>query len=443
MNLTPSSEITGKLQLLHCEIYGIHYIQGEGTQSPDRVWGRRWSSGAPPSRSTESLCKCMKTLCNILCSYVISAASDRREIANAFSGSTSSPSSQIRPRSYSSRVGASNSLVSENAAELRRRTERSRMLESLASETSLDAEPPWLPSRTLPRHDPETPLTRPSSYATFNGERSNTSAFSRRQSYAAIPRQVGLQFRSATAPTIFDPSSLEADTPTLQINDPSGAAANMSEDVMPSNGARYLDWSEPSLPTSGGSFGPGTNRTERLGYDYLSAIDARHRRSTVRPPRPRSPLIWDDVIHLPELAGRDSTPSQATDLDARARRRSLMNLYNSSSSPTPVLETLTPITTEQPASLSSSPDGNLDLSAFRQGPILDSIQRYVDYDDIRARVSRLEAQAELAATSNVPPRARSPPSIPPLQFHGDGDFSVPYFAYRRRTEFRREVRIRN
>lgn len=120
-----------------------------------------------------------------------------------------------------------------------------------------------------------------------------------------------------------------------------------------------------------------------------------------------------------------------------------MNLYNSSSSPTPVLETLTPITTEQPASLSSSPDGNLDLSAFRQGPILDSIQRYVDYDDIRARVSRLEAQAELAATSNVPPRARSPPSIPPLQFHGDGDFSVPYFAYRRRTEFRREVRIQN
>ena len=93
---------------------------------------------------------------------------------------------------------------------------------------------------------------------------------------------------------------------------------------------------------------------------------------------------------------------------------------------------------------SSSADGNIGLSGFHQGPIFDSIQRYVDYDNIRARLSRLEAQAEFAATSNVSPRARSPPSIPPLQFDSGsgGDLSAPYLAFRRQTEYRSEVRIR-
>ena len=330
--------------------------------------------------------------------------------------------------------------MSENAAELRRRTERSRMLESLASETSLDTESPWLPARTSPRRNSGAPLGRPLSYAPSNGERQNTSAFARRQNYAAVHRQAGLNFRSAPAPTIFDPSSLETGTPIFQVNGSSGAAANVPEDVIPSNGPRYLNWPEPDVPMSPGSFGPGINRTERLGHDYLSAIDARHRRPVTRPSRPRSPLPWDDIIHL---SGRES---QAPDLDleARARRRSLMNLYNSSSPHASVLDTSAPITTEQSVPPSSSADGNIDLSGFHQGPIFDSIQRYVDYDNIRARLSRLEAQAEFAATSNVSPRARSPPSIPPLQFDSGsgGDLSAPYLAFRRQTEYRSEVRIR-
>ena len=122
-----------------------------------------------------------------------------------------------------------------------------------------------------------------------------------------------------------------------------------------------------------------------------------------------------------------------------------MKIINESSSPhVSVLDTSAPITTEQSAPPSSSADGNIDLSGFHQGPIFDSIQRYVDYDNIRARLSRLEAQAEFAATSNVSPRARSPPSIPPLQFDSGsgGDLSAPYLAFRRQTEYRSEVRIR-
>lgn len=316
------------------------------------------------------------------------------------------------------------------------------MLESLASETSLDAESPWLPTRTLPRRDSETPSSRPFSYIA-SGERQNP-VVARRQSYASPQhRQVGLHYRSAPAPTIFNPSPLEAATPT--IRGPSNSVAHMSRDAVSSNGPHYLYRPEPDVPTSSDSFGSGTTRRERPGHDYLSAIDARHRRPSVRaPPRPRSPLLWDDAMHLPELDGHDPTPPQAPDLDleARARRRSLMNLYNSSPSPTSIPDTSTPITTEQPAPSSNSAYGNLDLSAFQQGPILDSIQRYVDYDNIRARLSRLEAQAELASPSTVAsPRARSPPSIPPLQFDSDDDFSRPYFTFRRQTELRREVRI--
>ena len=96
-----------------------------------------------------------------------------------------------------------------------------------------------------------------------------------------------------------------------------------------------------------------------------------------------------------------------------------------------VLDTLAPITTEQSALPSSLADGNIDLSSFYQGPIFDSIQRYVNYNNIRVQLSRLEAQAEFAATFNVSPRAHSPPSIPPLQFdsHGGGDLSAPYLAF--------------
>ena len=185
----------------------------------------------------------------------------------------------------------------------------------------MDTESPWLPARTSPRCNSRAPLGCPLSYTPSNGEQQNTLAFVRRQNYATVYHQAGLNFRSAPAPTIFDPSLLETGIPIFQVNGSFGAAENVPEDTIPSNRPRYLNWPEPDVLMSPHSFGPGINRTERLGHDYLSAIDACHRRPATRPSRPWSPLPWDNIIHL------SGCESQAPDLDleARARQRSLMN----------------------------------------------------------------------------------------------------------------------
>ncbi|KIM86610.1 hypothetical protein PILCRDRAFT_309403 [Piloderma croceum F 1598] len=356
------------------------------------------------------------------------------------------PAAQERFQShlYSSRVASSNSLVSENAAELRRNLARSQMLQTLPQDDDtsnlLSADSPW---RT--RHEPETdPWSQPINRAAMlrdapnrprprAGEpwRDRTSNPSLRPyaSSLSTSRTVGrtVEGDHRFNPLLGPPSTSPFVRSTAPVSSANNLTSRINRDrtlpgmVDPSQTVA-LSTTSPTSPVFGLS--SNSQQISQRTRVFPSTVDASRGISTARPVRAQSPVAWDDFFESaahpsPEA---DSPVPGHTDHDMRIpvrQRPSLVDVgpFRSPSPASPAGRA--PRSPESPRATPVSTYRNLDLSAYHEGPFRASLQRYVDFDRIRSRLSRLESMAD-----NVSSRPTLAPSLPPLQFENDDHVSA-------------------
>jgi hypothetical protein len=375
---------------------------------------------------------------------------------------TSDPSRQLpsanrgpfHSRLYSSRVAASNSLVSENAAELRRNLARSQMLQTLPQDddmlddfpTLLGSDNPW-----RARRDPETDpwiqpndragmlrdassRTRPHAGSPSDDlswhERSSNSLLRPYFSSSSTTRTVGRsdndghRFNPLLSPPSTSPFVRGVAPASSSNNLPRSISRDHTQPDTPNNSSQAAALSPSSLTTSPVFGLPSSNRRiPQHTRAFSSSVDPSRETATVRPIRAQSPVAWEDVIHSTAYSPlrADSSMSHQTDHDlrTRARQRPSLGPFRSPPPPSPEHAPRSPV---PPRATPTSTYGSLDLSAYHEGPFRASLQRYVDLDRIRSRLNRLESIADnvssRSASSSRPPL---PPSLPPLRFDSDDD----------------------
>lgn len=371
---------------------------------------------------------------------------------------------RFQSRLYSSRVASSNSLVSENAAELRRNLARSQMLQTLPQDDDisndilnlLGADSPW---RT--RHEPETgPWSQPINRAAMlrdapnrprprAGEpwRDRTSSPSLRPytSSLSTSRTVGRADESDHRfnPLLGPPSTSPFARSTAPVSSTNNLTRRINRDrTLPGmadpSQIVALSATSPTSPVFGLS--SQSQQISQRTHASPSTVNTSRGISTARPVRPRSPVAWDDFFDSAAYPppGADSPVPGRTEHDTQipARQRPSqvdMGPFPSLSPASP--EERAPRSPEPPRATPVSTYGGLDLSAYHEGPFRASLQRYVDFDRIRSRLSRLESMAD-----NVSSRLTLAPSLPPLQFENDDEHVSAANASSRATPSARRVR---
>lgn len=370
------------------------------------------------------------------------------------------PPSQLR--SHTSHITTSNSLVSENAAEIRRSMARAQMLESLPLEDNIqDEDLFWLPRTMFSRGSSEAQNldAAPESFDHGREWRSGSSAHS--HNHATFPDSNDNEAQthpitSSVSPSVRSMGGLrDSDHRFHSIsNSPENSrfAANPSPGSSGRNAPNTNGHDRDELDVPLNSHAPSSSLPGYMyanrdilerSHDFLSAVDAQHGRSTLRPPRPRSPVAWEDVINFGNDTSSHSNGAfsrAALELAARARRRSSLvdvGLFRSPS-PTPSVEQAPRSPAERPRATSMSTYG--DLNTYHEGPFRASLQRFADLER-NSRSSHLEPLSdEDAPTVIASTRPTPPPSLPPLRFDSDDDLLTssarPY-----RLESNYEVRI--
>lgn len=362
----------------------------------------------------------------------------------------------VHPRLYSSRVDdASDSLVA-NAAELRRR--RSQTLRNLDAGTGdhqeLSDDDHWNTVETTDAPDvplPHTgyPWTRHTHlHADDHTSESGDSALRYRSANPLIrasemstswpARENDDRDHVIHALDVLSPTSnsryVRGIAPGRHARIPAGNANGDRTGLNVANfsqAAASLAFSPPrSLPVRD----PVVREIPQHGRAFPSSIDTARGSSSARPTRAQSPVAWEDVVHSTEytdIPGGAQAP-RLTDLELRAqarfRRSSLVDagLFQSPSpspSPSPV-ERAPRRSVQPPRTMPPTPYGNLDLSAYHEGPFRASLQRFVDMDRIRTRLNRLESLANDVSSNPTPSSQQSPPITPPLRDHSHGHLST-------------------
>ena len=203
-------------------------------------------------------------------------------------------------------------------------------------------------------------------------------------------------------------------------------ASGIHRDRTHPNSSQAAARSVPSLPTSP-VFGLPSNYRPSLSRSrtFSSTVDTSRVTSTARPNRAQSPVALQDIFHSPGYSHRENSPMPRQtnhDIRTRARRMSAFSdvgLFRSTSPPAP-LERMSR-SPEPPRATPASTYASLDLSAYHEGPFRASLQRYVDLDRIRSRLSRLESMADSVSTQPSSRRLPVPPTLPPLRFDSDDE----------------------
>jgi hypothetical protein len=350
---------------------------------------------------------------------------------------------------YGSRVAGSNSLGSGNTAELRRRVARSQMLQTLPQDddmlddfpTLLDSDNPW---RAMP--EPETdPWIRSADRAAMLRD-SSSRLWPHAGSFASEPlgrdRSSNRLLRPYSSSSLtsraggrpddtahrFDPLPSPPSDSSF-IRDAGQATSLLGRDRTQPHELTPSSVSATSPPPSPG-FGlqPFSRRIPHRTRAFSSSVSSPRGVPTLVPPSAPSPVAWEDGIHSTAYSPleTDSSIPRQHDYDsrARARRRSSLVDVGSIRPPSPLSPTeRVPRSREPPRATPVSTYGNLDLSAYHEGPFRASMQRYVDLDRIRSRLNRFESLADNVSSPSGPSSQRAmAPSLPPLRFDGDDDF---------------------
>ncbi|KAA1477936.1 hypothetical protein DENSPDRAFT_627407 [Dentipellis sp. KUC8613] len=346
------------------------------------------------------------------------------------------PSARIRPR-YSARLNQTASLMSENASEWRRSLARSELLGSASSGNrgrQSDRGNPE-PSSTFASRDLnsfstywerayaselEDPLLRRSPTPSGNPYRSRLSSRDVRR--APSPRaharpsaaerrplrnnRISSDYAYSSGPSYIDMRSRPDPDNSLFADDvpfsSQAAALFAARSASPPLSDSVNMPSDSRQPSHGAPFHPSRSRSPSPPSTLSSMRDI--------PPPPTSS----------SSARAHPPPPTMSEFRRRANLRSSMNATSifPSSPPMPAAERPRPseprrrpfVEPSQDSPSSSSAYRNIDLNAYHEGPFRASLERWMEMDRLRSRMTHE------SSLSDEPPRRSRPPSLPPLQF---------------------------
>ena len=352
---------------------------------------------------------------------------------------------QFHSRSYSSRVAASNSLVSENAAELRRRLARSQMLQTPPQDddmlddlpTLLGTDNPWRARRESDwiQPDDHVPLRGTSGHPRPRAG-SLASDSSSWRDHSGNPLVRPYSSSPSTARTIGRPddggqrfnSSLgsPSDSATIRRVAPAPSAGSVGHNRTPFDAFTHSQFSAMSATPPPSSRSPGLPLSHRQIPQRTRTFSASIDPSRARPFNTQRHIAWEDGIYSTSNSPLDADPPTARQLDhdltIRARHRSsLVDGILRSPSPFSPIERA-PRSPEPARATHVSTYENFDLSTYHEGPFRASVQRYADRDRItRSRHNRLGTMTDNVFSESTSSQPPLPPTLPPLRFDSDDD----------------------
>ncbi|KAF7973616.1 hypothetical protein HWV62_14792 [Athelia sp. TMB] len=331
-------------------------------------------------------------------------------------------------QAHSSRLPASNSLVSETAAELRRTASRSQMLPSIpryndAFEVSSDFDPDAWYERQLP-----ATTTRRETDGLSDLERLRSRI--RNLEPPTGPRYDAPPSHRVDRPE--PPSQLRYDTASINSSDQHGplspsrggavrhsyvrraGVTPSAEDsrlirTLSAAGRRASLSSRSTGSSSTSSILPSSNDRSDQHSSPRHRLHSTHTDTA----RPR-----DLESHVDRLRGMTAVDRTQDELRSRARMRAAVadvGLFLSPSPP-PARGRDSSLTAEPPRAATSSAYDSIDLSGYHPGPFRASLQRSLDLDRIRSRLNRRDSIDEPMPTTSASTRAAAPPSLPPSRF---------------------------
>ncbi|THH18152.1 hypothetical protein EW146_g2788 [Bondarzewia mesenterica] len=354
------------------------------------------------------------------------------------------PPSASRSRIYPIRPSQSNSLMSENAAEWRRSLARSELLLDLpldqlteedtdvdrpSSRRPLGASSLFTGEDVLPRSleflhrldhladadsYADSSLTRPSS------DHRESSLSSWERIHPPLSPNLSLA-RSSTErqPSGYRPGPVNLSRPTTMAREPSPPTSNATDfrrndldDALFYHRADALFAARPALSLQG-------SEGARVSEARTSSSRPDINTSGASAPSLQS-LPWENPARATSFE-----PSSSSELRRRATLRSSLNPPSvSSTSPPPASSRPTPSNSSRrppsaaPSTASrqdrSSSYRNIDLNAYHEGPFRASLERLVEIERLRSRISQLES-----LSNEGTPRRPRPPALPPLRFDFD------------------------
>jgi hypothetical protein len=181
----------------------------------------------------------------------------------------------------------------------------------------------------------------------------------------------------------------------------------------------------------GNEFGASSSREEgrpshpiadRARFPFIEAHTREPPRRAISPPRVPYSLPTPDFspIFDPLSENMDTNPSLPAQPDANTSTRPWLNDTNARTSTTsgmrpqrqisPTRSTLS----QHPVQNQASTYRNINLNAFHDGSFRTSLQRFIELDRVRSRLTRLETMA-----NEAPPTPSSAPFLPPLRFDSE------------------------
>lgn len=371
---------------------------------------------------------------------------------NSYSTSGLAPSlHRLRSRLYgNTRLGGTNSLVSESAAEIRRRNARLELMERLSNEASehvMDTNDDGM-NTNAPRPIPTAPLDLRSSHMHRPNQFASDHPFYTRQTETST----STLNRSRTMGTLTESTSSDLSRNNYTISSPYHAPTTDASAASVGSQSHRRQWDPPSeaarrngpvRPPSHPSFADRyMNHISSLSNDFDSRFssvsdmpdfpadlgDRRRRGELLLPPR-RPTLPRPDLgVQFSYEDRVESSPNPVTEnLSARSALRASMGesrtgFRSAFRSPSPDERIPSPMfldrELQRPHDTSSTSNaqpstgtyGGLDPSNYHAGPFRDTIQRLVNMERMRTG---------LATGRPDSIRGPPPPSLPPLRFEDD------------------------
>ena len=331
-------------------------------------------------------------------------------------------------QAHGSRLPASNSLVSETAAELRRTASRSQMLPSIPRYSdAFEVPSDFDPDNWYERQFPAT-TTRREGDELSNLERLRSRI--RNLEPPTASRYVAPLTHHVDRPG--PPAQLRYDTASIHSSDQHGPSSPSRGGAVRHSYVRRAGATpsaeDPRLTRTLSAVGRRASLSSRsTGSSSTSSIlpSSNDRSDQHSSPRHRLHSTHTDTArprdlesHVDRLRAMTAVDRTQDELRSRARMRAAaadVGLFLSPSPP-PARGRDSSLTAEPPRAATSSAYDSIDLSGYHPGPFRASLQRSLDLDRIRSRLNRRDSIDEPTPATSASTRTAVPPSLPPSRF---------------------------